>query len=204
MPERVIAIQIIAKTSASREKLRIRMMSRNPGPPVTLPLFPLPELRTLTLEDRHVKDASELASFLKLEHVAIDWWKGNEAEWSTIIGALGTSCRKVQKKSLDANEMDFKAWSDVPEAEEARLFISYGKQVREAELFHFPTAMCEVILGRCMNARCKWTSKKASCSDVLNKFTVRVPRLKSINFSEMESEWLESTTEREQLEVALP
>lgn len=159
-PERANSLDIAVKHKASLEKLRICMQDVvYVGPPITFPGIQLPELRTLILQDRHLNDANELTSILttsggKLEHVVIDCWKGRAAEWLVPIDALRTTCRNLRKLFRDSDEITFKSRSNVPEAEEKRLLISYGSQQQEAELIHFPNVRLEEILSQYPNFRC--------------------------------------------------
>lgn len=84
------------------------------------------------------------------------------------------------------DETRFGRHSSIPVAEEMRFLVSYGAQLEQAELMHFPITMCEVILGQCGNVRCSWGfARVPHAARILGAFTLLARALTVFSSSEV-------------------
>lgn len=164
-----------------------------------------------------MSEANEIAAFLtksggKLEEVVMKWETGSADEWTVVINALRTSCRKMRKVSLNIDVLprrtatgDFVQANNVPPVEEKELLISYAAQLEEAELLNLPIGIFEEILANCPNVvACSWIPEMTvPGAQSLDKFTTLAPWINLFLLGEEVSEWLSLPKERELFESAL-
>lgn len=148
-------LDLVVKHSTSLEKIRIgsSLPFRNSAQSIAFPANLL-ELKTLHISGVRGHEDNGLASFLetsggKLEDVEIDWQFGSASGWLAIIDALRKSCLNARKIILTTgaprlnHEGNHEWQGNIPKDEVKRLLISYGAQLREAELLYFVAVNAE-------------------------------------------------------------
>lgn len=116
--------------------------------------------------------------------------------------ALRKTCRNVKKLFLRARLNAALTTHITEKGEVKRLVISYGSQLREADIAYFPTPMCNEILEECPNVLCSWPCSSKEGAGGLDKFMLLAPRIHEMKWSERKFRQLHSNANSEQFEAA--